>query len=189
MKDFPVCLRLEGHRVLVVGGGAVAEGKIRSLVAAGAVIRVIAPEVTGSITALAAAGMLELLQRPFQAGDVAGHRLVFTATDDRSVTQAAALEAKQANVFLNAADEPDFCDFTLPSVGRQGLFTVAVSTDGAAPAVAARVRRRLMKELSVVDLGRVRLSDTLRRHLKRTPLRTAVLRWVATFASSSKGIP
>lgn len=189
MKDFPVCLRLEGQRVLVVGGGVVAEGKIRSLVAAGAVVRVIAPEVTGPLTALAAAGKLELLQRPFQTGDLAGHRLVFTATDDRSVTRAVALEAKQANMFLNAADEPDFCDFTLPSVGRQGLVTLAVSTDGAAPAVAGQIRRRLMAELSLIELGRVHLSASLRRHLKRTPLRTAVLRWVATFASSSKGTP
>lgn len=185
--EFPICLRLEGRRVLVVGGGAVAEQKIAGLLASGAVVRVIAPDVTTSLDALAAAGKLELLLRPFQRGDVDGYRLVFSAVDDARATQAVAAEARRVDAWLNAADEPAYCDFTLPSVGRHGLFTVAVSTGGAAPAVAAKVRRRLVAELSLMELGRARVSSVVRSNWKRSPWRTAVLRWVATFASSSKG--
>ena len=125
-SEFPVCLRLEGRPVLVVGAGPIAEGKIRSLLEAGAVLRVIAPEATASIVALAEAGRLELVRRSFQASDLEGQRLVFSATDDRSVSETVAAAARGADLWLNAADEPDLCDFTLPSVGRQGLFTLAV---------------------------------------------------------------
>lgn len=188
-NEFPICLRLAGRRVLLVGGGAVAEGKLRGLLAAGAVVRVIAPEATASITSLSLEGRVELLLRPFRRGDLEGYRLVFSATGDPLATAAVAAEARRVDAWLNAADEPASCDFTLPSVGRHGLFTVAVSTGGAAPAVAARVRRRLVAELSLMELGRARVSAVVRNNWKQGPWRSAVLRWVATFASSSKGLP
>lgn len=179
LRDFPVCLRLQGRRVLIVGGGAIAEGKLRGLVAAGAVIRVVAPEVTPPIAAFAAAGSIEWKKSAFDPTDVEGHAFVFSATNDRSVTEAVAEAARAKGALLNAADDPEFCDFTLPSVGRRGLITVAVSTDGAAPAVAARVRRRLMEELSAGERVRARLSSVVRRHWRRGPWRTVVLRWIA----------
>jgi precorrin-2 dehydrogenase / sirohydrochlorin ferrochelatase len=178
-KEFPVCLRLEGRHVLVVGGGVIAEGKIRGLVAAGAVIRVIAPEVTAPIAALAATGTVNWVSRAFQPSDVEGYRIIFSATNELSATRAVAVEARRVDAWLNAADDPQFCDFTLPSVGRRGLVTVAVSTGGAAPAMAARIRRRLMAELSLNELGRTRLSAVVRKHFERTPLRSMLLRWVA----------
>jgi precorrin-2 dehydrogenase/sirohydrochlorin ferrochelatase len=184
MTDFPVCLRLQGRRVLIVGGGVIAEGKIRGLVAAGAAIRVVAPEVTPPIAELVATGAVEWSARAFEPSDVQGHQFVFSATNDRSVTEVVSVAARSAGALLNAADDPEFCDFTLPSVGRRGLITVAVSTDGAAPAVAARVRRRLMEELSAGERARARLSSVVRRHWRRGPWRTVVLRWIARgFAS------
>src|SRR5688572_26831752 len=123
--DFPVCLRLRGKRVLLIGAGTIAEGRALQLLETGARLRMIAPTATATLRRLAAEGELELLERPYAPGDLPGHTLVFVATDDRRVSQAVAHEARALGIWLNAADEPDLCDLTLPSMGRRGPITVA----------------------------------------------------------------
>jgi precorrin-2 dehydrogenase/sirohydrochlorin ferrochelatase len=176
--DFPVCLRLEGRRILLVGGGAIAEARAQELLAAGARLTVIAPTVTPTVRQLAEAGRVVLLERAYVPGDVRGQQLVFTATDDIQVSRAVAAEARELGVLLNAADEPELCDFTLPSVGRRGPITITVSTAGLAPALAALLRRQLEAQVGPHHVHLARLSGWLRARLPRGPERMRLLRWL-----------
>jgi precorrin-2 dehydrogenase/sirohydrochlorin ferrochelatase len=174
--DYPVCLRLHGKRVLLIGAGSIAEGRALQLLETGARLRMIAPEATETLRRLAAQGELELLERPYAPGDLTGHAVVFVATDDRRVSEAVAEEARALGIWLNAADEPDLCDFTLPSVGRRGAITVAVSTQGQSPALARHLRQRLTDQISLHHVQLARLSGWLRERLPRGPRRSRLLR-------------
>lgn len=174
--DYPVCLRLLGKRVLLIGAGNIAEGRALQLLEAGARLRMIAPAATDTLRRLATEGKLELVERPYAPGDAAGHAVVFVATDDRRVSEAVAEETRALGIWLNAADEPDLCDFTLPSVGRRGPITVAVSTAGLAPAVARTLRRQLLERVSLHHVQLARLSGWLRERLPRTPGRSQLLK-------------
>jgi precorrin-2 dehydrogenase/sirohydrochlorin ferrochelatase len=174
--DYPVCLRLRGKRVLLIGAGTIAEGRALQLIETGARLRMIAPTATATLRRLAAEGQLELLERPYAPGDLPGHALVFVATDDRRVSEAVAEEAHALGIWLNAADEPDLCDFTLPSIGRRGPITVAVSTNGLAPALARNLRQRLVEQISLHHVQLARLSGWLRGRLPRGDRRSRLLR-------------
>jgi precorrin-2 dehydrogenase/sirohydrochlorin ferrochelatase len=174
--DYPVCLRLRGKRVLLIGAGTIAEGRALQLIETGARLRMIAPTATATLRRLAAEGQLELLERPYAPGDLPGHALVFVATDDRRVSEAVAEEAHALGIWLNAADEPDLCDFTLPSIGRRGPITVAVSTNGLAPALARNLRQRLVEQISLHHVQMARLSGWLRGRLPRGDRRSRLLR-------------
>jgi precorrin-2 dehydrogenase/sirohydrochlorin ferrochelatase len=163
MDLFPIFLKLTGRRCLVIGAGNLAESKIESLRAAHAAVTVIAPEARESIAELAAAGEIEWLQRPFQDGDVAeGTFLVVTATNVGAVNRAVYLEATAKNVLCNAVDDPPFCDFYFPSVVRRGDLQIAISTAGASPALAQRLRKEINAQLPLdtgdwlTDLGNLR---------------------------------
>ncbi len=174
--DFPICLRLRGKRVLLIGAGTIAEGRALQLLETGARLRMIAPTATPTLRRLAAEGQLELLERPYTLGDLLGHALVFVATDDRRVSEAVAEEARTLGIWLNAADEPDLCDFTLPSIGRRGAITVAVSTNGQAPALARQLRQKLVDQISLHHVQLARLSGWLRGRLPRGASRSRLLR-------------
>jgi precorrin-2 dehydrogenase / sirohydrochlorin ferrochelatase len=136
---YPVFLALEGVPVLVVGAGPVAVRKVAGLAAAGAAVRVVAPEVGSDLDRDLVA---ELHQRPYEPGDLDGVRLVVTATGHADVDAAVAADATAAGIWVNAADQPADCTFILPAVARNGPLAVAVSTDGTSPALARRLRDR-----------------------------------------------
>lgn len=140
---YPVALDLRDRLCLVVGGGSVAEAKVGGLLAAGARVTVVSPELTAMLAAWASEGRIAHRPREYQAEDLDGQHLVFAATDRRAVTEVVAVDARRLGVWVNAADDPAFCDFLLPAVLRRGRFTVAVSTGGASPALAGRVRNDL----------------------------------------------
>lgn len=140
---YPVNLVVEGKPVLVVGGGRVATGKVRRLVESGAVVTVVAPEVTDELAAMPVA----VERRMYADGDVAGFRLVVSATGDPDVDGRVYAEGEAAGVWVNSADDPAHCSFTLPAVARRGSIAVAVSTSGKSPAMATWLRRRLEAEL------------------------------------------
>jgi precorrin-2 dehydrogenase / sirohydrochlorin ferrochelatase len=174
--DFPVCLRLGGKRVLLVGAGTIAEERSRQLIEAGARLRVVAPVVGANIRELADAGRLELLERAWEPGDTRGQELVFVATDDMRVSEAVAAEARALGLWLNTADVPELCDFTLPSVGRRGPIVVAVSTSGQAPALARLLRRRFLEQVLPGHVRLTRLTGWLRKRLPRGPERMRLLK-------------
>ena len=124
---------------MVVGGGEVANRKARKLLQARAKVVVISPEVRPELASVAA----EVHRRPYREGDLKGAFLVFTATDIRGVNAAVAREARKRGVPVNVADNPSKGDFALPSILRRGQLQVAVSTGGASPSLARRIRCEL----------------------------------------------
>ena len=144
---YPIYLNLKGKQVVVIGGGDVAERKVESLLGTGAAIRVISPEVTAALVSLANAKLIELQQRHYIQGDCNGATLVLSATDDPEVSKAVWEEATAAGVMVNTADQPALCNFIMPAVVRRGDLTVAISTGGASPALAARLRGKLSRML------------------------------------------
>jgi siroheme synthase-like protein len=143
VAGYPIVLELSDRRCVVVGGGAVAQRKVDGLLAAGAVVTVVSPELSVGLTALAKAGEIRHVPRRYRRGDLAGAALAFVATGDRRVAAAVARDGRRARVWVNAADDPEHCDFTLPSVLRRGPLLVAVATGGASPALARAVREEL----------------------------------------------
>lgn len=138
--SYPVFLDLTDVPVLVVGAGPIGSRKAEALHEAGARVRVVA-------TALGATlhrdRYDDVRERPFQADDLDGVRLVITATGDADVDAAVSAAARARGIWTNAADQPTDCEFILPAITRSGRVTVAVSTDGASPALAKAVRDRV----------------------------------------------
>lgn len=139
-------IKLAGCPCLVVGAGTVAEGKISSLLDAGAKIRVVAPEATGQVCFWAATGQIELLKRPFEPADLDGMFLVVVATSDPKLQQDISGEARRRAVLCNVVDVPELCDFYYPAVVQRGALQIAVSTSGQSPAFAQRLRKELEEQ-------------------------------------------
>ena len=140
---FPAFLDLRGRRCLVVGGGPVGERKVRALLECGARVVVVSPGVTPELASLAAGGRIEHWARAFRRSDARGCTLAVAATGDPFVDRAVAAAARPWRVLVNVVDEPEHCDYILPSVLRRGELQIAVSTGGRSPALAREIRRRL----------------------------------------------
>lgn len=162
MKYYPIVLRIAGRRCLVIGGGHVAQQKAQSLLRAGALVTVISPEVTPTLAALASAQDIVHEARPYVSGDLRGFFLAYAATNDHQLHEVIARESQAAGVLLNVVDQPQLCDFIVPSVLERGDLLIAASTSGTSPALAKRVRRQLEGwfgteyDLALQLLGRLR---------------------------------
>jgi len=141
---YPVNLVVEGRPCLVVGGGPVAARKAEGLVACGARVHVVAENVGPEVRALAGVTWEE---RPYEGGEVAGYRLAVAATDSDVVNDAVFRDGEEIGVWVNSADDPAHCSYTLPAVVRRGALTVTVSTGGRSPALAAWLKGRLAAEI------------------------------------------
>ena len=139
-------IKLAGQPCLVVGAGAVAEGKISSLLDAAAKVRVVAPEATGQVCFWAATGQIERLSRSFEPTDLDGMFLVVVATSDPELQQNISAEARRRGVLCNVVDVPELCDFYYPAVVQRGALQIAVSTSGQSPALAQRLRKELEEQ-------------------------------------------
>jgi siroheme synthase-like protein len=132
---------------VVVGGGRVAARKVASLVAAGAAVTVVAPELGQELAAMLTSGRgWRWVGRAFAPGDVAGCLLLVAATDDREVNRRVADAGGEAGVLVNVVDDPDASDFLVPSVVQRGPLQIAVSTAGLATAFSAALRRRIEEQ-------------------------------------------
>jgi precorrin-2 dehydrogenase/sirohydrochlorin ferrochelatase len=157
---YPVFLNLKGKRVVVIGGGEVAERKIESLLGTGALIVVVSPEVTTHLAELADTDRIQWDKREYSPGACNGAALVLSATDNSEVSRAVFQEAAAAGVLVNTADQPALCDFIMPAVVRRGDIAIAISTSGTSPGLAARLRRKIS---GVVGPEYARLSELLSR--------------------------
>jgi len=144
---FPVFFKLAGRPCLVVGAGAVAASKISSLVEAGAVVTVVAPQASPEIERLANDGKIRWASRIFLPGDLDGVFLAIAATSDPTVNCLVFLESRQRGVLCNSVDDPPHCDFYFPSIVRRGDLQFAISTAGESPALAQRLRIELDESL------------------------------------------
>ena len=163
--QYPVNLNVAARRCLVVGGGRVAARKAAGLAACGAEVHVIAPEISDELRSLAGVTVEE---RAYASGDVAGYRLVITATDDPVVNAEVYADGETAGVWVNSADDPEHCSFTLPAVVRRGPLTVAVSTSGRSPALASWLRTRLADEIGPEYEVLLALLSTARERVRAT---------------------
>ncbi len=143
MGHLPIFMNLKGRRCVVIGGGEVAERKVLALLEAGAQVRVVSPRLEPGLRQLKKANVIEYHARRWEPGDLEGFAIAFAATDDAAAHRAIAAEARALGALLNVADEPELCDFIVPSVVRRGDLQIAISTSGASPALASRIRRDL----------------------------------------------
>jgi precorrin-2 dehydrogenase/sirohydrochlorin ferrochelatase len=186
---YPVFLNLRGRRCVVVGGGKVAQRKVRALLRAQADVRVVSPELTARLAQLAKAGAIQVLRRRYRKGDLTARArriaplLVFAATNDPAVQQAVWKEANAIGALVNIADAPELSTFLVPAAFARGDLQVAISTSGASPALARSLRRRLEAMLGREYEGHLRLLRAARREvlesLSRQKERARVFRRLA----------
>ena len=146
MSYYPICLDITGRHCIVIGGGRVAARKAQGLLAHGARVTVISPDLDAELMVLEQDGRLAWRARPYQAGDLADAFLVIAATDDAEVQERIHAEAEANNVLLNVADVPKWCNFILPATVRRGDFCLSVSTGGKSPALAKQLRQELEQQ-------------------------------------------
>lgn len=178
MPLYPVNLNITDRLCLVIGGGTVALRKIESLLFCGARVRVVSPEAVAEIRNLAEAGRIEWWRRGYAPGDLQGIFLAIAATDNPSVQNQIAEEAVDLPVLLNSADNPEACDFHVPSTVRRGELLITVSTGGASPALARQIRKKLEEEFgweySAVITLLARLREIVVRDGKDTEINTRI---------------
>lgn len=171
---YPVNLRVRGHRCLVVGGGPVALSKADGLLEAGAVVEVIAPDV---VPELGARPGVTVHRRAYRPGDVEGYRLVVAATGRAEVNAEVFGDGEKAGVWVNSADDPDHCSFTLPSNLRRGPLMVTCSTGGHSPALSSWLRQRLEKEIGPEYETLLCLLSEARERIQAAGVHTEGLAW------------
>jgi siroheme synthase-like protein len=143
---FPIFLKLDGRRCLVVGAGPIGEGKIRGLLQAGALVEVVAPWAVPQVQEWFGEGVLNWKPRTFEPSDLDGVSLVIAATPSREVNTQVFQEARLRNVLCNSVDDPENCDFYYGAVVQRGDLQIAISTNGRSPALAQRLRQELEQQ-------------------------------------------
>jgi len=158
-RYYMACLDLAGRDVLVVGAGSVALEKIEGLLDAGARVTAVAPQVSEPVEALARSRRVALIPARYRAEDLDGRFLVVAATSTTSLNERVYADAEARGMLCNVVDVPELCSFILPAVHRDDPIAVAISTGGASPALAQRLRDDVAR---LVTLEHVRLARDLR---------------------------
>lgn len=143
MAHYPLNVDLTNRRCLVVGGGAVAERKIETLLEFGAAVVVVSPQLTPRLSEMNRDGSFEYVAGTYESAHLDGAFLVIAATDDRDTNKAVSAESQRRGILVNVVDDPELCSFFVPAMVRHGDFLVSVSTSGRSPAMARRVREQL----------------------------------------------
>ena len=146
MLDTPfyiACLRLTGRRCVVVGGGDVGLEKVEGLLACGGDVTLVAPEAIDPLRELAGEGSIAWERRGFRPGDLEGTFVAVAATGDTEVNISVYEEAERRAMLVNVVDVPPLCNFILPAIVRTGPLAIAISTAGASPALAKRMKREI----------------------------------------------
>ena len=183
---YPMFVDLEGRRCLVVGGGPVATEKVEKLLDHGAAVRLVTPEMTPELEAIAAEGRLhELNRRTYLPEDLEGCFLVIAATNLDAINRMVWQDAEARNMLCNVVDVPPLCNFIVPSIVRRGELALAISTGGASPVVAKHIRRELEATYgpeweALVELLRELRDELKDRYLDMPSRRDAVERLMAT---------
>src|SRR5438067_7822406 len=143
MPFYIACLRLTGRRCLVVGGGEVGLEKVEGLLACDASVTLVAPEAHPELVQLALEGSVTWEQREYAAGDLDGALIAIAATNDTDLNIRVFEDAEARSMLVNVVDVPPLCNFILPAIVRNGPLAIAISTAGASPALAKRMKREI----------------------------------------------
>lgn len=174
--QYPINLVLRGRSVLVVGGGTVAASKVEGLLAGGAdTLTVVAPRIVDELRAMPA----RFEERVYASPEAGEHRLVITATDNATVNRQVFVDAEAAGVWVNSADDPENCAFTLPARVRQGRLLLTIATGGHSPAVSAWLRRRFEDEFGPEYDALLELLSAERERIRSAGGSTEGLNWQA----------
>lgn len=142
---YPVYLNIKGKKCIVVGGGGIAERKVKSLLKKGADVTVISPKLTEVLSALAKEGSINYIKEIFQEKYLESATLIIAATDDSKVNEEVYGAARKRNILINTVDCPEYCDFIVPSVVERGDLMISISTSGKSPALAKKIRKELQE--------------------------------------------
>lgn len=142
-RRYSISLDLNNKGCLVVGGGKVAERKVRSLLECGARVRVVSPEITPGLASLAGEGKILFREGRYRTSDLEGIFLVIGSTDQEAVNRQVADDCAARNLVVNIVDDPLKGNFFVPAVVRRGALTIAVSTGGKSPMLARKIREEL----------------------------------------------
>ena len=146
MSYYPIFIDLQGKKAIVVGGGTVAQRKIETLLECGAVVHVVARQLTPALSRYVEEGKIRLMGHEFRESYLNGASVVIAATDDPLINHQVSMNAREKGLLINAVDQPSDCNFIVPSVLRRGDLLIAVSTSGKSPALAKNVRETLEKK-------------------------------------------
>lgn len=188
---YPVCLDISGKLCVVIGGGQVAQRKVKGLLHEGAYVRVISPEVTDHLAELARLGKIDWRKKNYSFDDLQHGWLVFAATNHPEIQQRIWKQAKENDQLVNVADCPECCNFQVPAAVRQGDLTLAVSTNGKSPAVSAMIRKQLEElfgqEYEILlnimakvreQTGTERATQTERKKIYKKTLHEDIIKWI-----------
>ncbi len=142
-RFYIACLKLTGRRCVVIGGGDVGLEKVEGLLASDADVTLVAPEAHPELAQLALEGSISWERRPYESTDLDGALIAIAATNDTDVNIAVFEDAEQRAMLVNVVDVPPLCNFILPAIVRQGPLAIAISTAGASPALAKRMKREI----------------------------------------------
>ncbi len=143
MKYYPINLDVRGKKIVVVGGGTVAQQKLIALLQAEACVTVVSPRFHPELVRLSREEKISLVQKEYQKGDLEEAFLVFGATNHPEINRQIHEEAKERNILFNAVDQPDECDFIIPAKVVRGDLLIAISTAGSAPFLSKKIREKL----------------------------------------------
>jgi siroheme synthase-like protein len=188
VSAYPLVVDLAGRPCVVIGGGAVGERKVEGLLTAGATVTVVSPTLSAGLTARASAGEIRHVCRRYRPGDLAGVTLAFVATGDPRVALTVAREGRRRRVWVNTADDPEHCDFFLPSVLRRGPLLVAVATGGASPALARAVREEIERLLPAEYAALAEIVADVRRELRTRGARPDASTWSHALSAEMRSL-
>jgi precorrin-2 dehydrogenase / sirohydrochlorin ferrochelatase len=164
-KYYPICLNLSGRLCLVVGGGAVALRKTQDLLEAGAKVRAVAPQIAEGFRATCG---VELVRRAYTSADLDGCVVAIAATDDAKINRRVYEDARGRGVLVNVVDKPEMCDFIVPATVRRGDMTISISTGGASPSLAKKIRRDIQKRYPARYTAYINILNDARTAVKAT---------------------
>lgn len=164
-RFYPAFLDLSGKKVVIAGGGEVAERKVMALLETGAIIYLVSPKATGALNDLYKKGIITWRKERFFPEHLEGAWLVIAATSDPNTQKMIFMEAKAKNIFCNSVDAPDLCTFIVPSTVRRGDLCLAISTSGKSPALCKHLRKEMERLFPPKYASYVSLLGELRKHI------------------------
>ncbi|HBA53193.1 MAG TPA: siroheme synthase [Syntrophorhabdus aromaticivorans] len=180
---YPLFLDISGKPCLVVGGGKIAERKVRILLTFNGAVRVVSPAVSPVLEKLAKKGTISLAMREYTESDLEGVALVFAATNDNAVNTKVRKDAAARNILVNVVDNPALCDFIVPSIVRKDPILIAISTSGTAPLLSKKLKKELAGRITESYVRYARIVGNFRKLLISTVpnrrTRQAILKEIA----------